>query len=241
MEESSRLYFARALAPPQTSDTELRDNLAPLNILQLLLRMHCILGLVFATFGPPYVETLLRILLGAKWANTAASSVLQAYCYCVPFLGLNGIVESFVQAVASPEQIEGMSWWMALWSIVYAAACWVFISILRAKQTGLIWANMVNMGCRIVWGLVFIAGWFKAATTSTHRLGFSAAAILPSRTIFVCFATCAFVVRASELYLKGHGSRGLLMHLAIGCISFGLCLIALYESFIVDQRSVWLT
>lgn len=52
-----------------------------------------LVGLVFACFGSNYTHLLLYTLLGSRWANTDAPTVLAWYCAYVLILALNGVTE----------------------------------------------------------------------------------------------------------------------------------------------------
>ena len=51
------------------------------------------MGLVFVAFGANYTNLLIYLLLGNKWGETAAPSVLSWYCLYVLMMGINGITE----------------------------------------------------------------------------------------------------------------------------------------------------
>ncbi|KAL1835002.1 hypothetical protein VTK73DRAFT_6483 [Phialemonium thermophilum] len=51
---------------------------------------------------------------------------------------------------------------MAVFSLAFAAAGYVALHVLRLGAVGLVWANAVNMACRIAWCAVFIARYFRS-------------------------------------------------------------------------------
>jgi len=161
---------------------------------------------------------------------TSAPAVLEAYCYFIPFLGLNGIAEAFVQAVANEQEIARMSWAMSLWSAVYIAACFFFTVILQQKEVGLIQANMVNMACRIIWSGIFIYNYFKGRAPSEVKP--MRDAILPSVTACLTFGTCALLLRA----LRIEETRGIKNVVYAGLWGVGSVLISL-SSVILSERA----
>ena len=70
-------------------------------------------------FGPPYAYTFIRLAYGEAWASTAAPRVLAWYCLYILALGLNGILEAFQHAVASPAELGRAN----VWLIGFAGAC----------------------------------------------------------------------------------------------------------------------
>ena len=152
IEESSRLAFGRLLnQKPSTRDFEF----AQLYLLTIL-QAYALLSLLIVTVGPTLAPLLLRYVAGEAWARTEAPYVLGTYCYYLPFLAFNGIIEAFVSAVANTEQIQRQSAWMLAFSGGFAISGFLFLRIYDLGAVGLVVANCFNMSARILWGGGFV-------------------------------------------------------------------------------------
>ncbi|KAH6665254.1 hypothetical protein EV126DRAFT_436311 [Verticillium dahliae] len=62
---------------------------------------------------------------------------------------------------------------MGAFSLAFAAAGFVFLRVLDLGARGLVFANAINMACRIVWSLAFVRHYFRRAGVpfSLARLG----------------------------------------------------------------------
>lgn len=179
IEESGRNLFAKLCAQPASSEAPKatkptntkagqkeespRDNsnlTQARTILTTILHLYGILSLLALSLGPHLAPLLLRLVAGQKWAATGASNVLATYCYYIPLLALNGIIEAFVSAVATNAELYAQGLWMGFFSVGFAGAAWLFLRIWRLGALGLVWANCVNMGLRIIWGGDFVRRFF---------------------------------------------------------------------------------
>lgn len=184
IEESSRSLFGRLLSspaevqhPPQnpqysplsSSSTSASTPATPpaaaltqsLTYLTTLLRALLILTLPLLTFGPPFSPPLLTILAGPRWSTTSAPQVLSAYCYYLPLLAINGILEAFVAAVASSKDLARQNAVMVGSSIAFLTAGYMSLVLLEQGAPGLVVANAVAMIPRIIWGGRFVKAWFE--------------------------------------------------------------------------------
>lgn len=222
VEESARVYFSKLLASSDPNKANASDQkkdttlLGAANLLATLCHVHLLLGLFLTAICPIYVRPLLSLVLGQKWVQTSAPAVLRAYCYFIPLLGLNGITEAFVQAVANEAEVASMSWWMSLWSIVYVAACFVLAGFTSQKEVGLIQANMTNMACRIGWAMWFIYRWFGRRDGS-GKMNAVWRSILPPGSVLVVFGLAAVVIRLSA------GKMDMMHHFGLGVACAVVC------------------
>ncbi|KAH8914939.1 Rft-1-domain-containing protein [Atractiella rhizophila] len=161
IEESSRLHYSSSSPSTTTSGAN-----SSLRLLTSLLTFQTHLSLLLLLLAPPYISPLLTLVLGRRWSSPSSSSssssaadILKAYVYHLPFLGINGITEAFVQSVAEGEEITNMSKAMVLFSAIYLAAVAFFVKVLGWEERGMIAANAVNMGCRILYAVYFIQSW----------------------------------------------------------------------------------
>ncbi|MCJ1342523.1 Oligosaccharide translocation protein rft1 [Peltigera leucophlebia] len=171
IEESSRSLFGRLL-PSQTKSlspavkpTPLSSGIKPLhhaiNYLVSLIHLYSLLSLIAVSLGPSIAPLLLRFIAGPRWSATAAPSVLAAYCYYIPLLALNGILEAFVSAVATPAQLREQSAWMLAFSIAFATTGVLVLKVWDLGARGLILVNAVNMVLRIWWSWGFAKEYFR--------------------------------------------------------------------------------
>ncbi|KAI9666472.1 MAG: Oligosaccharide translocation protein rft1 [Bathelium mastoideum] len=198
IEESSRTLFARLCAspPPSTTTTTTTTDSSstpstnnttsnptthppspPKSITQahhtltLLLRAYTLLSLPLIIHAPPLIELLLPSLLGPRWSHTSAPSAVLAFYAStyIPFLAVNGVLEAFVAAVATPADLARQSKGMALAFAAFALAAWAQLGTawggteeMRRGGKGIVLANVANMLARIVWAMGFLRGWFGA-------------------------------------------------------------------------------
>lgn len=164
LEESSRSLFGRLLpsspiALPDSSERRALNHAT--NYLRSLLHFYSLLSLVSVSLGPTLAPLLLRLVAGPRWTNTPAAAVLAAYCYYIPLLALNGVLEAFVSAVATPAQLRGQSVWMFAFSAAFATTGFLVLRVWDLGARGLVLANAVNMVMRIWWSWGFAQAYLK--------------------------------------------------------------------------------
>lgn len=174
VEEASRSYFSRLLSSTKPT-TQAREEAR--GSLRTLLRCYVLLSVLVASLGPFAAPSLLSIVAGRRWAGSGAGDVLASYCLYIPFLALNGIAESFVASVATEAEVHRQSVWMGAFSVVFAAAAFLLMRVIPLGAQGLVYANAINMLCRIVWSAFFIDHFFKRDDGA--RFGFSELVSLP--------------------------------------------------------------
>ncbi|ORX57072.1 Rft-1-domain-containing protein [Hesseltinella vesiculosa] len=157
LEETGRTLFSKLL---NKKESRTNERALALDVLLLILRCHVVLGLVFICFATNYTSTLIDLLVGKKWSMTQAPSVLALYCMYVPIMGINGITEGFVQAVASKQDLARLSYYMVGFSLVFMSAGALFMHVLPLGAFGLVLANMVNLGVRIGYSWYYIVCYF---------------------------------------------------------------------------------
>ncbi|KAK4694329.1 oligosaccharide translocation protein RFT1, partial [Lecanoromycetidae sp. Uapishka_2] len=160
IEEASRSLFGRLPSPQAKSKDNYPMN-AALSHLTTILHFYAILSLLAISLGPPLSPLLLRTLAGARWSSTEAPYVLSAYCYLIPLLAVNGILEAFVSAVATPAQIRAQSFWKVGQLVVFAASSWLTLGFWGLGAQGLVVANAVTMAMRVGWSWGFVRGYLE--------------------------------------------------------------------------------
>jgi oligosaccharide translocation protein RFT1 len=200
IEESSRSYFGRLLSREKTTNRE-GDNSRPDKEavqqanqgLHSLLRLYVVLSAIVVAIGPLLAPGLLAIVAGKRWTANGAGEVLATYCYYLPLLAINGVAEAFVASVASEAEVHRQSAWMGAFSLAFGVAGFVFLRILDLGASGLVYANMINMACRIVWSAVFIRRYFADLGSAFDLLSLQPTFL----TVLLSMATPHFIRRLS--------------------------------------------
>ena len=80
-------------------------------------------------------------------------------------MALNGILESFVYAVATAKQLNKLNYILGCITIIYLGISYILINNIEKKAIGVIIANQLNMILRILYCLYFIKNYFKKIQT----------------------------------------------------------------------------
>ncbi|KAL2441214.1 Oligosaccharide translocation protein RFT1 [Exophiala dermatitidis] len=132
-----------------------------LSYLATTLHFYFLMALPLIAIAPYILPMLVRQVIGADWYTDSTASLLSAYCYSIPLMAVNGILDAFVTSVATPAQLRAQSGWMMLFTALYGVAAWLLLEKFAMGATGLVGANMVNMALRIVWSGRFIRRWIR--------------------------------------------------------------------------------
>nr|UWK21978.1 oligosaccharidyl-lipid flippase [Trichoderma protrudens] len=227
VEESSRSYFSRLLSSPSNTNSE-SSSQPPSSVkeakrnLHTILRLYILLSAIIVSIGPSAAPVLLSIVAGRHWSGSGAGQVLGTYCFYIPFMGLNGITEAFVASVASEAQVHRQSFWMGIFSAVFAASAFLFMSVLSLGAEGLVYANSINMLCRIIWSGAFTVDFFKS-----HGLEFAPASVFPATVVASSLLTSGLL---RQLNLREAGQERPLVTLCKIVIGFAIPLLALILS-----------
>nr|UWK20064.1 oligosaccharidyl-lipid flippase [Trichoderma albolutescens] len=234
VEESSRSYFSRLLSSPPSSDGQSSSQPASSvkeakRNLHTILHLYILLSAIIVSIGPFAAPPLLSVVAGSRWTDSGAGQVLGTYCFYIPFMGLNGITEAFVASVASEAQVHRQSFWMGIFSAVFAASAFLFMSVFPLGAQGLVYANSINMLCRIVWSGTFIVNYFKS-----HDLDFAPASLFPTTTIAVSLSTLGLL---RWLNVQDDGQKrpiATLIKIAGSAIPLLLLIVFLERKFLVE-------
>ncbi|KAJ4347050.1 Oligosaccharide translocation protein rft1 [Didymosphaeria variabile] len=236
IEESSRNLFAKlctdtepAAAPRLAEQTQSLTKAS--KILKMIIRIYVLISLFAAILGPKVAPHLLFIVAGSKWANTSASEVLATYCRYIPFLAINGVTEAFVAAVATNKELYTQSLSMGLFFACFAGSAWYFISHLAWGASGVIAANSVNMGLRIVFNVWYIQRFFKQRDVS-----FSVFDCLPSNPVLLSAQFYSWVMqyRPRPEWLMQYGVFGELASLGVVGASWAFVVLFFEEKFLME-------
>lgn len=192
VEESSRNYFSKLLSTPANSTDDHQRKSRNENVtkagtdLQSLFKSYMLLNILVVTLGPFGAPLLVQIIAGKAWSATGAGGVLAQYCLYIPLLALNGISEAFVSSVATKSQVHGQSLWMGAFSLMFGVAGFVFLRTLDLGAAGLVYANGINMMCRILWSSRFISEYF-----AENNVSFSWGDAIPKGSAIYVLGTAA--------------------------------------------------
>ncbi|KAL3662171.1 hypothetical protein V7S43_012971 [Phytophthora oleae] len=244
IEEATKTIFSKlALAQKQKSDDKhdtenkkksLTDGQT---LLLVLLKLMNLVGLVFVCFGTSYAYTLVLLLYGAEKAGQGVGAVLAVYCAYIPFLGVNGVTEAVVHAIGDDHELMRLNKLLGVFFAIYALSALVFMQVLDWRTLGLILANCVNMACRIVYCLTFLASYFrpvapKAQDSNGFLDGFAFwRRSLPDRLVLVAFFGSLAVTATSQRVLLSTETSYLMrhaLHVAVGALCFGGTALTLY-------------
>ncbi|KAF9349012.1 Oligosaccharide translocation protein rft1 [Mortierella sp. AD094] len=280
MEEISRTLFSRLLSDvgPASSETssskktssgttttnthnvteaQRANLLLSRNLLLTIMKFHVLLGSIFIAFGTHYTATLIDLVVGGKWSrNTNAPAVLSLYCWYVPIMGLNGITEAVVQAVASEKELGVLSYWMVGFSAVFCSTGAFLMGVMDLGAIGIVLANCINLSIRIIWSMWFLSGYYgryipvesgagssQSSSPSKHQR-FSYVPwrnIIPRPMVLAAFGAAYAVTSASEQWIGWERLHDKVVHLGIGVLTFAVVMGVIYvteKQFIRDIRDV---
>ncbi|EXJ89586.1 hypothetical protein A1O3_02653 [Capronia epimyces CBS 606.96] len=167
VEESSRNTFGRLLsAPPSGTASRERtiaskDQRQALKYLANTLHFYMLMALPLVSIAPYVVPVVVGHVIGVDWYTASTSSLLSTYCYYIPLMAVNGILDAFVTSVATTSQLRVQSLWMLLFTGIYGAGAWAMLKKFQLGAAGLVGASMLNMSLRIVWSGRFIKSWLR--------------------------------------------------------------------------------
>ena len=127
-------------------------------------------------------------------------------------MAVNGVTESFIASVATTADLTRQSRVMIVFSIVFLGASWGLLKGLNMGGEGLVWANCINLGVRIMWSCTFIQTWY---TVRSETVGWNR--VLPCRGTITSSALIGLGVRMTPV-------NGFLEAVYLACIG-GLSLV----------------
>ncbi|KAJ3094644.1 Oligosaccharide translocation protein rft1 [Phlyctochytrium planicorne] len=255
LEETGRVYFSRAVG----STKDFRSNIETASLLlSIIIRLHIVLGFIFIFIGTNYTGLAVDILAGRVFSSGSAPIVLAIYCIYVPIMGVNGITEAYLQALATKETLTKQSYWMGACWAIFIGVAYVSIKIFDLGAMGLVVANCVNLLMRIGFAWSFIRHNLlvtavdqckqvedeESAKRLRHKLknDLSIWNLVPSKPLmWIGFLAIWVATFYSDQKLGWQTTRQKLSHLAIGVASgvFALLLIYTQERRLVnDVRSL---
>jgi oligosaccharide translocation protein RFT1 len=160
MEETLRTIISRLLSTPSPPSLDQSSRL-----ITTLIKLHVLLAIIIHVLVPPIIPSIILPILGTiigadRFPPAALYSILYAYIYYIPIMAINGITESFISSVATTTDLARQSRAMVLFSLVFLGVSWGLLRAMGMGGEGLVWANCVNLGVRIMWSTRFITQWY---------------------------------------------------------------------------------
>ena len=160
-EETLRTILSHLLSTPTPSTLTQSQTL-----ISILLKTHILLATLIHVLIPPIISSIilpiLTTLLGqARFPVDQLTAILYAYLYYIPIMAINGVTESFISSIATTSDLAKQSRAMIFFSMIFLAVSWVLLRQVGLAGEGLVWANCVNLGVRIMWSMRFISRWYR--------------------------------------------------------------------------------
>ncbi|XP_055913987.1 protein RFT1 homolog [Eupeodes corollae] len=213
IEESSYFYFTQTIS----RDVQLeKQNIAKVHEAGNVLKTLCIgvtsIGLLAFTFGQSYSHTLLLIYGGADFvAGGLPESLLKWHCLAICFMAVNGITEGYMFATNTSKDIDKYNYLMAIFSISFLILSYILTSVFG--PVGFIFANCINMFCRICYSTKFILHQYRPLGMNP-LLG-----IIPGNLFILALITTGLLSKYSMITMNS-----LLVHVGIGFVGVSVCL-----------------
>jgi oligosaccharide translocation protein RFT1 len=156
------VFFSKILSVDSSSKKEGVDNInAGANILASLLLVFSHLLCLLIAFAPPYLPLALTLFLPSRYLNTSAPSILHTYIYYIPTMAFNGVLEAFFASTATASQLRAQASWMLVYSFVFVIAAIFLSKGLNLGDSGLVWANVLNLWLRATYAWTFARSYFS--------------------------------------------------------------------------------
>lgn len=210
IEESAYLFFAQVLQRNKDSQTA-DDVVLSASVLKQLLKLMVHVGLIILTFGQSYSALLLQLYGGRTLSVGWGPTLLKWHCFYILFIALNGVMEGFVFAAMTKEQLDGHNRRLAAFSVLFLTASYFLTTYFG--PVGFIVANCFNMGARVVYSMTFIRGYY---VDHCPLWG-----LVPGWCVVGVCGLSYLVTKYSEAeFCCDHGVVAWLLHVALGAAFF---------------------
>ena len=122
-------------------------------LLAYSIHLSLYLLLLIPSFAPPLLPALIPFLLPLRYRATNAAETLCTYLtWYIPLLSLNGILEAFHSATASPAQVSTQGWIMLFASSAFAVSLGLVSRLPQiSRESALVYASCGAMAVRIAY------------------------------------------------------------------------------------------
>ena len=153
------------------------------NFLMKAMRIVTSITLLAITLAYYLSVFTIRTLYSEKWVSSNTTSMLFTYCIYLLFCAINGLSEAYATAKAKSKEMYGLTMMLVVNSIIYINACYFMKGV---GVLSLIFANMVNMGFRILVNFYYI---YKKESVEFMKIVVGCLPHLYS-IIYLIFANC---------------------------------------------------
>lgn len=213
IEESSYFYFTQTLSrdvPLKKQDTNKVNEAG--NVLKTLCIGVTSIGLLAFTFGQSYSHTVLYIYGGADFvAGGLPESLLKWHCLAICFMAVNGITEGYMFATNTSKDIDKYNYIMAIFSISFLILSYILTNIFG--PVGFIFANCVNMFCRICYSTKYIYQQYQPLDMNPLR------GIIPGYMFTFALIATGLISKYSMMIMNSF-----LVHVGLGFVGVCVCL-----------------
>lgn len=191
------------------------------NALMVLLLIFTHLLILLVAFAPPYLPLALTLVLPSRYLQTSAPSILGTYIYYVPTMAFNGILEAFFTSTATPADLRAQSRYLLAFSVGFVGAAVAFTQGLGLGDTGLVWANILNLFFRALYAWKFARAFFQKRESGDLVHWHKA---IPPTKVLVVFAVSALATRWCGTFYEDSPMTipARLPHIFVGCV-FAAC------------------
>lgn len=196
IEESSRNAFGKTLSTVgKDGKVDSRGLNAAIKQLSDILHLYNIIAVLSSCFLYTVLPILVKLLVGPAWFTPDIASILSTYCYYIPFMAYNGILDAFIASVATPAELNQQSLWMGWFTAVYLTAAYILLNVLHLGAQGLVLGNIFNMLLRILWSSWFITTYMRENNGAMNLMK----AMMPRPGVFLIGTMAAGVMRRIDI------------------------------------------
>ena len=235
IEESSRNYFGKTLSGAGGSQEEKeaakKEQLtSAAEYLGGLLHLYSIVAVLSSCLLYSILPLVVKLIVGPSWFTPEIEGILATYCYYIPFMAFNGILDAFVTSVAAPGELHRQSLWMSAFTAGYLAAAYVLLTKMELGARGLVLANILNMLLRVSWGLRFTLHYLRSRSSDANV----AWALLPQPTTLAVGSVAAGILRSK--YIDGNDNlRTIVNTMAVSAMSGSMMYVSLEKGLACTQ------
>jgi len=213
IEDSAKVFFSRLAVDRQAGDEDRASY-----ILGQLLRFVALLGIIFPLFGPFYVQVMVQYIIGKSWQSREFIGTLQAFCFYLFSLALNGVSEAFVHAVAPVTSFARINVGLVVSTIIYVLVAVPMVHLVGTS--GVVIAGTCSMLVRIASSFLYIQSHFSSS--SPPKIRSPIASVIPSSAATLLFVCTTSVCYYSSCRFSSYASttQDAIEHIAIGAVVF---------------------
>lgn len=166
-------------------------------------------------------------------------------------MAFNGVLEAFLFSAASPQELRAQSRWLFIFSTGFVLVAVGLARSLEMGDVGLVWANVVNLGMRVIYAALFVERYLTrlvgSGSSGTAR-SVQWRRALPPAGVIATFMISGVAARWSEIkfassiggYVYPHAYalsgrkliEAAIPHVGVGLLTLGTCIGVWYVNII---------